>query len=61
MGLPAGMKPEDATFALTVARVAPDGTVAYEVVDHPSTNQLVAMARKYVLKYDRMAGTPTPT
>ena len=35
--------------------------VAYEVVDHPTQNQLVAMARKFFLKYDRMAGTPTPT
>lgn len=33
----------------------------YETVDHPSENQLVAMARKYFLKHDRMAGTPTPT
>lgn len=35
--------------------------VAYETVDHPSTNQLVALARRFFLKYDRMAGTPTPT
>lgn len=34
--------------------------VGYETVDHPSENQLVAMARKYFLKYDRMNGTPTP-
>lgn len=33
LGLPDGMKPEDATFALTVPRLAPDGTVAYEVID----------------------------
>ena len=42
--------------AETAARI-----VAYEVVDHPSENQLVALARKYFLKHDRMAGTPTPT
>lgn len=35
--------------------------VGYETVDHPSENQLVALARQYFLKYDRMAGTPTPT
>lgn len=35
--------------------------VGYETVDHPSENQLVAHARQYFLKYDRMAGTPTPT
>lgn len=35
--------------------------VGYEVVDHPSEAQLVAFARRYFLKYDRMAGTPTPT
>lgn len=33
----------------------------YEPVDHPSDNQLVAMARKYFVKYDRMNGLPTPT
>lgn len=35
--------------------------VGYEVVDHPTDAQLVAFARKYFLKFDRMAGTPTPT
>ena len=34
--------------------------VRYEVVDHPSENQLVAAARKYFLKHDRM-GTPPAT
>jgi len=34
--------------------------VAYETVDHPSDNQLIAFARKYFLKFDRMAGTPSP-
>ena len=33
----------------------------YETVDHPSDNQLVAMARAFLLKHDRMAGVPTPT
>ena len=33
----------------------------YEVVDHPSDNQLVAMARAFFLKHDRMAGIPVPT
>lgn len=35
--------------------------VGYESVDHPSENELVALARQYFLKHDRMAGTPTPT
>ncbi|ALT79013.1 MULTISPECIES: hypothetical protein [unclassified Roseateles] len=35
--------------------------VAYETVDHPTENQLLAFARQYFLKYDRMAGVPTPT
>ena len=35
--------------------------VGYEVVDHPSENQLVALARKYFLAHDRMAGTNIPT
>jgi stalled ribosome rescue protein Dom34 len=30
--------------------------VGYETVDHPSENQLVALARHYFLRYDRMAG-----
>ena len=34
--------------------------VGYETVDHPSDKQLVAMARQYFLKPDRMAGLPTP-
>ena len=35
--------------------------VAYETVDQPTEHQLVALARKYFLKFDRMAGTPTPS
>ena len=35
--------------------------VAYETLDRVSENQLLAQARKYFLKHDRMAGTPTPT
>jgi stalled ribosome rescue protein Dom34 len=35
--------------------------VGYETVDHPSENQLIALARRYFLKYDRMSGVPTPT
>lgn len=34
--------------------------VACEPVDHPTENQLIAFARQYFLKYDRMNGTPTP-
>ena len=34
---------------LTAARI-----VGYEVVDHPTENQLVALARKHFAKYDRM-------
>ena len=35
--------------------------VDYQTVDHPSENQLVALARQFFLKYDRMAGVPTPS
>ena len=35
--------------------------VGWEHSDRPTENQLVALARQYFLKYDRMAGTPTPT
>ena len=33
----------------------------YETVAHPSDAQLVALARKYFVKFDRLAGLPTPT
>ena len=39
----------------TAARI-----VGYQVVDHPTDNQLVALARDFFLKYDRAAGTPAP-
>ena len=35
--------------------------VGYEVVDHPSENQLVALARRHFVKYDQMVGVPVPT
>jgi stalled ribosome rescue protein Dom34 len=35
--------------------------VGWEVQERISEAQLVAMARQYFLKYDRMAGTPTPS
>ena len=41
---------------LTAARI-----VGFEVVDHPTENQLVALARKHFAKYDKMAGTRVPT
>jgi hypothetical protein len=34
--------------------------VGYEVVDHPTENQLVALARKAFVKYDNMNPPPTP-
>lgn len=33
----------------------------YETVGHLSPGQLLALARQFFLKYDRMAGVPTPT
>ena len=35
--------------------------VGWEAHDHASDKQLVALARDFFLKYDRMSGTPTPT
>jgi stalled ribosome rescue protein Dom34 len=35
--------------------------VGSESVDHPTEAQLIALARKYFLRHDRMAGTPTPS
>jgi hypothetical protein len=40
----------------TAARIA-----GYEVVDHPSENQLLAAARKYFLKHDKMGISPSTT
>ena len=34
--------------------------VGYEVVDHPSENQLVALARQYFARYDQMGGARSP-
>jgi hypothetical protein len=34
--------------------------VAYEVVDHPTSHQLVALARTCFLRHDRMDGIPVP-
>ena len=41
---------------LTATRI-----VGYEVVDHPTEKQLVALARKHFVKYDQMAGTRLAT
>ncbi len=38
----------------TAARI-----VGYEVVDHPTENQLVAAGRKYFLKHDKMTAAPS--
>jgi hypothetical protein len=35
--------------------------VGWESSEHRTENQLVAWARQYFLKYDRMAGNPTPS
>ena len=35
--------------------------VAYQVVDHPSENQLVALARKQFVKLDQFLGVRVPT
>lgn len=34
--------------------------IGYEVVDHPTENELVALARKQFAKYELMGGTPRP-
>lgn len=35
--------------------------VGWETVDHPTEGQLLALARQYFVRYDRMSGTPTPS
>ena len=39
------------------AHLAPK-IVGWETVDHPSEGQLAALARKFFVKHDRMAGIP---
>ena len=39
------------------AAIAPK-IVGWETVDHPTEGQLAALARKFFVKHDRMAGTP---
>jgi len=39
------------------AHIAPR-IVGWETVDHPSEGQLVALARRFFVKHDRMAGKP---
>jgi hypothetical protein len=34
--------------------------VGWEIVDHPTEGQLLAFARAFFVKYDRMAGNSTP-
>ena len=41
---------------LTAARI-----VGYEVVDYPTENQLVALARKHFVKYHQFVGIRVPT
>jgi len=59
-----GGKTVQADFRHYVEKHRPQLTtviVGYETVDHPTDRQLVALARQYFLKYDRMSGTPTPS
>ena len=39
------------------AHIAPK-IVGWETVDHPTDGQLVALARRFFVKHDRMAGIP---
>ncbi len=39
------------------AHIAPQ-IVGWEAVDHPTEGQLVALARRFFVKHDRMAGIP---
>lgn len=55
-----GSKTAQADFKHYLEKHRPNqvkSVVGYETVDHPSDKQLVALARQYFLKYDRMNGT----
>lgn len=61
--LVAGSHKAQADFRHYVGKHRPAVTtriVGWETIDHPTEGQLVALARKYFIKYDRMAGTPPP-
>ena len=61
--LVAGPRTGLADFEHYIKKHRPDvqqQVVGFETADHPTDNQLVALARKFFLKHDRMAGTPTP-
>ncbi len=58
-----GSKTAQADFRHYVGKHRPQTVpqiVGYETVDQPTDAQLVALARQYFLKHDRMAGRPTP-
>jgi stalled ribosome rescue protein Dom34 len=62
--LVAGTKTSLADFRHYVEKHRPalvPNLVGYEVVDHPSDKQLVALAREWFLRSDRMRGVPTPS
>lgn len=55
-----GSKTAQADFKHYLEKHRPNqvaSVVGYETVDHPSDKQLIALARQYFLKYDRMNGT----
>ena len=61
--LVAGSHQAQADFRHYVLKHRPAVTsqiVGWETIDHPTEGQLVAFARKYFIKYDRMAGTAPP-
>jgi NAD(P)H-flavin reductase len=50
-----------ADFRRYVEKYRPDTAhhvVGFETADHPTDKQLVALARRYLLKYDRLHGVP---
>lgn len=58
---PAQSKQQFADWAQSHAPQLAQAIVGIESTDHPSDGQLVAHARKYFVKHDRMAGTPVPS
>lgn len=58
---PAQTKQQLAEWAPSHAPALARAIVGTETVDHPTDAQLVAFARKYFLKHDRMSGTPVPS
>ena len=57
---PGHAREELQAWATKHAAAVAKAVVGNQAADHPSDAQLVALARQFFVRHDRMAGTPTP-